>query len=188
MRERVVDRTRERSAGPAPLRLRPALESDVDSLMRWFADAQACRLWAGPHFRCPFDRRSFFDDLRWSSLASYTMTDRAGTMRGFGQVYPKRQRVHLARLAVDPANRGNGLGQELIRLIITAAREVFPWRESSLFVYRHNAGAYRCYSKAGFVEAAYPLGDPVLPGCAFLVRTGSEPRYGDFEAQARSNG
>ncbi len=188
MRQRVVDRTRERSAGPAPLCLRPALESDVDCLMRWFADAEACRLWAGPHFRCPFDRRSFLEDLRWSSLASYTMTDRAGTMRGFGQVYPKRRRVHLARLAVDPANRGIGLGQELIRLIITAARDVFPWRESSLFVYRQNLGAYRCYRKSGFVEAGYPSGDPVLPGCVFLVRAGSGPPHGDTEEQARSDG
>lgn len=155
--------------------LRPATRADVHELMTWFADAASCELWAGPGFRYPFTAETFFEDLRMSSLSSYVMTDDHGDVVGFGQIYEKRQRSHLARLALVPAARGRRLGQTMIRLLIVAARELLPWRDCSLFVYRHNEAAYYCYRKMGFVETRYPSSDRRLPGCVFMVRRG--PRH-----------
>ena len=65
------------------------------------------------------------------------------------------QEVELARLIVDPARRGQGLGRTLVTELTRRAREHYP--QIFLRVHPDNAAALRCYAAAGFVPV-----DPVL--------------------------
>jgi len=75
--------------------------------------------------------------------------------------------VELARLIVDPAERGQGLGQhlsiELARLARLRHQRVF------LRVHPRNIAALRCYAAAGF--------EPVGPDQAAIWNTGQPHAY-----------
>jgi len=150
-----------------PALLRSATGPDAEALMSWFADRDACKLWGGPAFRHPFTPASFTEDMRFASLAGYALSDVNDTLLGFGQIYPKLQRIHLARLAIRPDMRGTGLGKRLVKEIITAGQT--------------NAAARHCYSRMGFVDAAWPDRDRVLPDCQFMIRieavTAQDPEF-----------
>ena len=150
--------------------LRAAVEADVEDLMRWFRNFNDVNIWGGPAFRYPFTRETFFEDLQWHRMASFGLFDASDKLAGFGQLYDRDQRIHLARLVVDPAPRGRGLGRRLIELLMAAGRERYPHDEFSLFVYRANESAYRCYRSLGFTIADYPPDMPHADVCDYLTR------------------
>ena len=73
--------------------------------------------------------------------------------------------VELARLIVDPGERGQGLGRYLATGLARQARDIYP--RVFLRVHPGNAAALRCYAAAGFepVEpdqaAVWNIGQPV---------------------------
>ena len=150
--------------------LRAAVEADIDALMQWFPQYEDVNIWGGPSFRFPFSRESFFEDINWGRVASFGLFDAADAMGGFGQLYDRDERIHLARLVVDPKRRGLGLGRRLIEALMAAGRELYPRNEYSLFVYRANEPACRCYRALGFEIADYPPDVPHADVCDFLTR------------------
>lgn len=145
-------------------------EADLDELMRWFADAESVNRWGGPRIRYPFTRETFREDCRVDEIATYCVRNPAGVMAAFGQIYDRYDRGHLARLVTHPEMRRQGIGQRLIRMIMAAARREWGYEQSSLFVYRDNEAAYRCYLKLGFVVQDYPDDAPMRDECYFLTR------------------
>ena len=147
-----------------------ATAGDIDELMGWFPDSKSVGIWGGPRFRYPFTRRSFIKDCRIKRMASYSLRHDDGPMLAFGQVYVRESRAHLARLIANPAMRRLGYGRLLIEKIIDVVRQERKYAEVSLFVYRHNEPAYRCYRSLGFTVQNYPP-DAALQGqCYFLTR------------------
>jgi ribosomal protein S18 acetylase RimI-like enzyme len=59
--------------------------------------------------------------------------------------------VELARLIVDPARRGRGVGRLLVAQLSMVARAMYP--NVFLRVHPANAAALRCYGAAGFERA-----------------------------------
>lgn len=148
--------------------LAAATDADIDEIMTWFPDAEAVNLWGGPGFRHPFTRETFFEDCRISKMTSYGLHDAAGRLAAFGQSYERYGRGHLARLVSNPAMRRDGAGKRLIRMIIASLADRYD--EYSLFVFRHNVPAYRCYLSLGFVVREYP-DDAAMPDkCYFLTK------------------
>ena len=84
--------------------------------------------------------------------------------------YSRFDRINLARLVVAPAARGQGVGKQLVGLLLEAGRTRFRENEFSLFVYKHNKAAYRCYLAMGFTIAPYPDGAPLEAYCHYLTR------------------
>lgn len=154
--------------------LRPTAEHDIDRLMRWFPDARAVTVWGGPHFRFPFTRHSFAEDIHWGRMASYSLSLPGSEIAGFGQVYERFGRINLARLVVNPELRGIGIGKQLVTGLMREGRRLFALDEYSLFVYRDNAPALRCYQSAGFRMADYPDDMPLADVCYYLVRPVAE--------------
>jgi ribosomal protein S18 acetylase RimI-like enzyme len=142
----------------------------IRHLMTWFSDKPSVQIWCGPVFRHPFTEETFVEDMRWGDIATFALVDDGGTMIAFGQLYIKQGRAHLARLAVSPARRGQGLASILIDKLIEKARELYQATENSLYVMRTNERALRCYLKAGFVEAPVPEGEKTYPDQMFMVR------------------
>lgn len=145
-------------------------DADIDELMSWFPDAGSVDIWGGPQFRFPFTRESFLEDCQVGNMASYCLRDPNGEMAAFGQLYDRHGRAHLARLITNPAKRRQGVGKRLITLIIEAATQSGNYTEASLFVYRENTPAHRCYLALGFVVQDYPDDARMKDKCFFLTR------------------
>ncbi len=150
--------------------LRVPSDADIDELMQWFPDAQSVDIWGGPKIRFPFTPASFRADCRIDELSTFCLSNPNGEMTAFGQVYHREGRGHLARLITHPQHRREGAGKRLIAMLMTAARQLFDCRGFSLFVYRHNEPAYRCYLAMGFTLHDYPADAALQDQCYFLVR------------------
>jgi ribosomal protein S18 acetylase RimI-like enzyme len=146
-------------------------DDDIHELMGWFPDARSVDIWGGPRFRYPFTLESFRLDCRLDEMLSYCLRDPGGALAGFGQVYERDDRGHLARLITHPNRRRQGIGRRLIEMLCTAARQSRSYNEYSLFVYRDNEAAYRCYLTTGFVVRDYPDDAPMKERCYFLTRS-----------------
>ena len=152
--------------------LRDTTDSDIDELMGWFPDGQSVDIWGGPKFRFPFTRESFREDCHLENvMQSYSLRGPGARMAAFGQLYNRQERGHLARLIANPEMRRQGAGRRLIGLLIRVAREEHGFKECSLFVYRHNIPAYRCYLDLGFTVQAYPDDAKMKDKCYFLTRS-----------------
>lgn len=145
-------------------------DEELNEVMAWFPDADAVNIWSGPKFRYPFTHATFREDCRFDEMDSYSLRNGDGTLAAFGQSYEREGRGHLARLVSNPVMRRSGAGRQLIRLIIRSLAERDDYDEYSLFVYRRNEPAYRCYTSLGFVVRDYPVDAPWPDKCYFLTR------------------
>ena len=150
--------------------LREATASDIEELMQWFPEEDDVVVWGGPKFRYPFTRESFFEDIHWRKMATFCLHDESDDYVGFGQLYNRNGRIHLARLIVRPDMRGRGAGRRLIELLIEAGAIRSPGDEYSLFVLRENSAALGCYKSLGFVIGEYPRDMPHADVCYYLTR------------------
>ncbi len=150
--------------------LERAASDDIDELMAWFPDAEALGVWGGPHFRYPFSRNTFHVDCRWRDMATYCVRDPDNRFAAFGQLYAKHERINLARLVVHPDLRGHGIGKRLVAMLMQAGPGLMSLDEYSLFVYRDNSRALKCYEAVGFVIRDYPYDDPLVDACFYLTR------------------
>ena len=150
------------------MELRRAVEADVSELMNWFDSKESCQQWGGPKFEFPYTVNSFLRDIHWGQLDSYSMKEDTGAFLGFGQIYEKMGRVHLARLVINPASRAQGLGYKLVKMLIEKGTEI--GQQSSLYVMENNSTAISCYKRAGFEIAELPKDDDIPLRCLFMVR------------------
>ncbi|OHU84988.1 MULTISPECIES: GNAT family N-acetyltransferase [Pseudoalteromonas] len=88
--------------------------SHIMQLMTWFNSRGDLLTWAGPNFRYPFDLNSFKADLRLTELDSLALQSSQGELMAFGQYCLRSGCCHLARLAVNPAYRGQRLVDRLL--------------------------------------------------------------------------
>jgi ribosomal protein S18 acetylase RimI-like enzyme len=144
--------------------------SDIDQLMKWFPDADATRIWGGPDFRYPFNRISFAEDIHWGRMATFSLRSPSGELAAFGQLYERLKRINLARLAVNPTMRGQGIGKRLVEMLMTLGPQMYSCTEFSLFVYRDNVVAAKCYESLGFKMTTYPEKAILGEVCDYLTR------------------
>lgn len=145
-------------------------ESDIDQLMKWFPDADATRVWGGPEFRYPFNRHSFAEDMHWGRMATFSLRSPGSELAAFGQIYERIGRINLARLVVNPGMRGQGIGKRLVAMLMTVGAQILACSEFSLFVYRDNVAAAKCYAAMDFKVTNYPEGAPMGDECDYLTR------------------
>lgn len=150
--------------------LQPSEERDIDSLLKWFPDAESVRIWGGPVFRFPFTRHSFAEDLHWGRTRSFSLRDRDAQLAAFGQVYARYDRIHFARLVSNPGMRRKGAGRRLLEMLMTVTPQLYDFSEFSLFVFRDNLPACNCYRSLGFEVVDYPDDAPMADSCYYLTR------------------
>lgn len=147
----------------------PAKLEHLDVLKSWFADKRSVRQWGGPLFRYPFTAATFLEDMRWQEMSAYSLLDGKNSLNGLGQYYERERRCHLARLIIDPARRGEGLGQYFIRGLMQIGMSRLGVDECSLFVMDSNQDAIRCYKSLQFVPTPHPSDDPLFENMSFMV-------------------
>jgi [ribosomal protein S18]-alanine N-acetyltransferase len=90
-----------------------------------------------------------------------------GRLAGYGEIWedPEEREAELARLIVDPAIRGRGVGRAMVRLLAARARER-GYDDVWVRVLPSNEPAIKAYVAAGFVrttpeeEARFNEGQP----------------------------
>lgn len=133
--------------------LRLPTVTDYESITTWIPDAVACSRWAGPLLRFPFTAQELPTLLQAPESHSFCMTDSSGLPLGFGQFWTRSEHtVHLGRILVAPASRGNGYGTLLCKLLISEALKTTNAEKITLRVYRDNAKALAIYSNLGFLN------------------------------------
>ncbi len=141
----------------------------LNQLMTWFCSAEECTRWGGPGFRFPYNEISFTEDLRWEEFYSFALITESGQMVAFGQLFEKYNRIHLARLVVDPAQRRKGYGIMLIEKMLMVGPSLIEQEAYSLNVYADNEAAISCYHQLGFEVIPSPEQDPRFATCLFMV-------------------
>ena len=151
-------------------RLARSTDEDFDELMTWFDDEHSVKVWGGPKFRFPFDRQTFLEDCHWPDMATYCLYSENNIMCAFGQFYERDNRINLARLIAHPHMRGQGIGRRLVTMVMRVGAELFELCEYSLFVYRDNTPALKCYQSLGFEMHDYPTDESMADVCYYLTR------------------
>lgn len=149
----------------------PANEQQCLQVKNWFADHHAIYTWGGPNMTYPMSNKTFLKLLSDKHFNSFCLLNDKQQLLAFGQYYRRLEHHHLGRLAVNPIFRGKGLAKILINALLEQAYlHDSSAKGASLFVFRDNEIAYRCYQSLGFVETDYP--EPHFPGnmenCAYM--------------------
>jgi len=91
---------------------------------------------------------------RADDVEAFLLTEDAGGPLAYGELWldDEEGEVELARLLVDPQQRGRGVGNALTRALTARARDTHPELPAVILRVRpENQQAIRCYAGAGFV-------------------------------------
>lgn len=123
--------------------------TDLAVIARW-AIAEG---WPGRTKGAPLDEAEFTAIAQLPGHLSRCLVGADGAPQAFGQVWTDAQgAVHLVRLIVDTARRGQGLGRVLCRHLLADAMARSRDGRVRLKLRRDNAPALRTYVSAGFRE------------------------------------
>jgi ribosomal protein S18 acetylase RimI-like enzyme len=82
---------------------------------------------------------------------AYALVSEESAVVGFGQVLPRADNVvHLCRLIVDPAFRGQGMGRYLCIALMNMGTSKYQADHFTLNVCESNTAALRLYRSLGF--------------------------------------
>ena len=133
--------------------LHPFSDDDFARLRSWIDSEALLTQFAGPIFRYPLTDGQLRDYIAEPQRRSFRVEyDRQ--IIGHAEVMLSEDGVaKLCRILIgNPARRGRGLGEQIIRALVEVCWQKFDAREIELNVYDWNVGAIRCYEKVGFVR------------------------------------
>ena len=132
-------------------RLEPFDRANAPAVLSWARTREEREAWAS--ITEPEPDASIFD--RWVADADvrafgFFEEDRC---IGYGEIWldPEEGEVELARIILDPATRGRGVGRAFVRALVGRARDV-GYDEIWLRVVPENERAITAYAAAGFVR------------------------------------
>ena len=178
------------------MKLRPFdPDADFERIRSWASDKKAHAMWCANRFPYPLERNGFLAVL--SGLAQrtgdipFSLVTGGGQTAGFLCCMPDRVSGEgkLKFVIVDPAFRGTGAAQEMLRLACRYAFEEMEAVRVSLSVFSQNVRAKRAYEKAGFTEIrtehqAFAFGDERWDRCLMALEKGRFAEMKGFDGPA----
>jgi ribosomal protein S18 acetylase RimI-like enzyme len=136
------------------LHLREFVESDEDEVTSWFADAGELRFFAGRRLTWPLDAGQWRSIRLDPSVTAWSAVGEDDAVPvGHGELISEGDSVaRLARLAISPALRGQGIGKALVGTLVNRSRED-GCRMIYLYVHPNLSTAIRGYRSIGFEPA-----------------------------------
>jgi len=131
--------------------LRPAVCEDLETVLSWVCTAEQLKLWGGPSLLFPAEAASIWATIGASHENSFSLLNPFGQVVGFAQALPRDTGIHLARIIVSPALRGQGVGRNLCQQLIHSTIAKHRPNQITLKVYRNNTPALSLYQSLGFV-------------------------------------
>ena len=149
------------------LRLQPFPADAADLVSGWANTSEEVLMWCGhPAAPVPAEQIIAWADDDWVQPFGLYRDQR---LVAYGELWVDDDEagVELARLIVDPRERGQGLGRRLAGELADLARSTYPL--VFMRVHPDNIAAQRCYAAAGF--------KPVEPHQAAAWNTGQPFTY-----------
>lgn len=130
------------------LRLRPFRADSASVVSSWATTDEEVIMWCGRLAR-PVPPEQINAWAREEGVQPFGLY-RSGRLVAYGELWVDdgEAEVELARLIVDPSERGQGLGRHLTAGLADLARSRYP--RVFLRVHPDNIAAQRCYAAAGF--------------------------------------
>lgn len=100
-------------------------------------------------FKTPWSRESFESEIMHNNLAYYLVLEYKGHVVAYGGLWFVVDEGHITNIAVHPVCRGKGLGETLVREMVSFARAK-DVRRMTLEVRTKNEPAIKLYEKIGF--------------------------------------
>ncbi|NKI75051.1 GNAT family N-acetyltransferase [Dickeya sp. CFBP 2040] len=137
--------------------------ADYPRLTRWIESDELNLLWGGPTYSFPLTTAQITNHLANPQFVPYLFKHQRNIV-GFIELYQvEPHHSRLCRVFIDPAFRGVGLAQAMLKAAIQRAAQQFGAHTISLSVFSHNHSAMRCYQSLDFhIAAVAPFGDKGL--------------------------
>jgi len=132
------------------MQLRPFEPADDAALISWLRTPEELYIFTGPRLTFPLDSAQLDEIRADATLTPFTATADGAVVGHIELVSTGEARARIARVLVDPALQGRGLGEQLLRTVLDEARER-GIRALTLRVVPTNARAIALYEKLGFV-------------------------------------
>ena len=107
-------------------------------------------------FARPWSRASIENELT-NSCARYVVLRRSGETVGYAGMWLVIDEAHVTNVAVHPAFRGRGYGEQLMRALMREAAQ-YEIQGMTLEVRRGNLIAQNLYTKLGFEKSGFRKG------------------------------
>ena len=145
-------------------KLRAATQADYAVLAGWVGSQAEADVFAGAAYLVwPLAAESLAQALAMPQRQDWVLRDAAGQTVAFGQHWHRCSgSVHIGRLIVNPARRGQGWGRCLCQALMAQARADSGCRMVTLRVFRHNSVAVALYRSLGFVADEAASSDELL--------------------------
>jgi ribosomal-protein-alanine N-acetyltransferase len=124
-----------------PVRLRGMREDDLDEVLAIERDC----------FPSPWTRENFLYEIRLNRAAANWVLEQGDVIAGYACVWFLGPELKINNFAVRGDRRRQGLGDRLLRALLSRAREL-GCRTAQLEVRPSNRSARALYRKHGFVE------------------------------------
>ena len=138
-----------------PLRVQPFPAGSADTVSSWARTSEETIMWCGrPTAPVPAEQINAWSDEPSVHPYGLFQNDR---LVAYGELWidDDEAETELARLIVDPTERGHGLGRRLVTELASLALERYP--HVVMRVHPANAAALRCYAAAGFIPVDVAL-------------------------------
>ncbi len=149
------------AGGQPEVVLQPFKRDDFARLIGWIPSAQALVQWAGPSFHFPLDLSQADEYLAPASgpeptrrvyRAALQAADEIVGHIDLSNIDPENRVASVCRVLVDPARRGRGIGEQMMRQVVRIGFGDLRLHRLELRVFDFNAPAIACYEKVGFVR------------------------------------
>lgn len=102
-------------------------------------------------FSTPWSKAAFETELTGNDLAYYFVAEEEGKTIGYAGMWIIVDEAHITNVAISAAFRGRGIGEVLMKSLMSQARERGA-QSMTLEVRVTNEAAQRLYAKLGFVR------------------------------------
>ena len=134
------------------MHLKPATQHDLQTVLTWITSPEDLKRWGGPLLTWPPQAEMTWQQIEAPAHKVFALFTDAGELAGFGQTLLREENgVHLGRIILSPALRGQGVGRVLMQNLIETGKELYHPRYFSLYVYSDNVPAVKLYRSMGFV-------------------------------------
>lgn len=137
--------------------LRPFEPSDDDQLISWIRSPDELYLFTGPRLTFPLTGEQLAEIRTDAAITPFTAVVDDTVVGHIELVSTGEAVARIARVLVDPARQGQGLGERLMRAVLAEGR-ARGIRVLTLRVIATNARAISLYTKLGFVDAGIEEG------------------------------
>ena len=170
-------------------------EADFEIIRNWAPEKRAHAMWCANRFPYPLEKSGFLAALSGLAQRSgdipFSFVTDGGRTAGFLCCTPAdgSGEAKLKFVILDPAWRGTGAAQEMLRLACLYAFEESGADRVALSVFSQNLRAKRAYEKAGFTEIkteheAFAFGDERWDRCLMALEKGRFAEMKGFDGPA----